>query len=296
MTTDDLAKQEGPPHPVADLRSMAPGSHLCSFFADEGELARVAAAFVGSGLDVGDQVLYVASDRTPAGVQASLEASGAATGAHVASGQLLVRSFSEVYGADGGLDLAQIATDLRTAIGHARDDGFPGLRFAAEMGDFAQAFGSIELLLLWERMCSRLHQEEGLSSVCQYDQRRFDDREQLSPIAVEHGGLAPDSAPEPLVRFLATKKPWGLRLTGELDASSRAAFGRALRARLAARARLRLDVRDLSFIDVGSLADIYECAATLPWHGRIVLAGAAAQLRHLVELAEFSHPRLVIEP
>jgi anti-anti-sigma factor len=214
---------------------------------------------------------------------------------HVSSGQLLVRSFSEVYGSADHLDIAEIAGSLRAAAGQSRDDGFPGFRVAAEMDDLVQALGSLELVRLWERMCSRVQREEGFSSVCQYNRSHFDDPAQMNLIAVEHTALAPAWVPQPLARFHATKKPWGLRVAGELDASNRAAFGRVLRARLAAHPRLRLDVRDMSFIDMGSLADLYDSAARLPWHGRIVLAGASAQLRQVIEIAGFRHPQVVIE-
>jgi anti-anti-sigma factor len=295
VSAKGFANSGGPEDRLADLNSLAPGSHLCFFFADEAELNRAAAAFVGSGLDEGDQVLYVASDRPASGARSSLTESGVATDDHVSSGQLLVRSFSEVYGSADHLDIAEIAGSLRAAAGQSRDDGFPGFRVAAEMDDLVQALGSLELVRLWERMCSRVQREEGFSSVCQYNRSHFDDPAQMNLIAVEHTALAPAWVPQPLARFHATKKPWGLRVAGELDASNRAAFGRVLRARLDTHPRLRLDVRDMSFIDMGSLADLYESAARLPWHGRIVLAGASAQLRQVIEIAGFRHPQVVIE-
>jgi anti-anti-sigma factor len=295
VSANGFANSGRPEDRVADLNSLAPGSHLCFFFADEAELNRAAAAFVGSGLDEGDQMLYLAGGRSASGARSSLTESGAATDDHLTSGQLVVRGFSEVYGSADNLDIAEIAGSLRAAAGQSRDDGFPGFRVAAEMEDLVQALGSLELVRLWERMCSRVQQEEGFSSVCQYSQRHFDDPAQMNLIAVEHTARAPTWVPQPLARFHAIKKPWGLRVAGELDASNRAAFGRALQARLAARPRLRLDVRDLSFIDMGSLADLYESAAKLPWHGRIVLAGASVQLRQVIEIAEFRHPQVVIE-
>jgi hypothetical protein len=52
--------------PVADLAALSPGSHLCGLYADDDQLCRMAAAFAGTGLAAGDQVLYVASKRTAA--------------------------------------------------------------------------------------------------------------------------------------------------------------------------------------------------------------------------------------
>jgi hypothetical protein len=53
-----------------------------------------------------------------------------------------------------------MAADFRAAAGQARADGFGALRVAAEMGDFAEAIGSVDRLLDWERLCTPVQREE----------------------------------------------------------------------------------------------------------------------------------------
>jgi hypothetical protein len=50
------------PHSLWDAE---PGTHLCALYAGPAELEVTAAAFVGSGLAVGDRVLYVTSGSRP---------------------------------------------------------------------------------------------------------------------------------------------------------------------------------------------------------------------------------------
>src|ERR1700760_3092781 len=156
-----------------DLRAMPPRTHPWSLYRDDAELARVAEAFVAAGLSAGDRVLYVASGRALPAVRESLSAANVPVQAAVASNQLLLASFGEMYGSGQDLDLAEVERGFRAAGGQARADGFPALRVAAEMGDFARFLGSLDQVVTWERMASRLQGDEGISSVCQYDRRHL---------------------------------------------------------------------------------------------------------------------------
>jgi hypothetical protein len=131
------------------------------------------------------------------------------------------------------------------------------------MGDFAAAIGSVERLLEWERLCTPLQHQEGITSVCQYDQSRFSDRD-AAMIVSEHAGLAPDAVLAPPVQFTVTTDPWGLVIGGELDLASREVFVRVLGARLAARPWLRLDVSGLIYAEAAALGAVYQAAAGLP--------------------------------
>jgi anti-anti-sigma regulatory factor len=270
-----------------------PGTHLCALYSGPAELDRTAAAFVGSGLAAGDRVLYVASDRPEAQVRTALEAHQVQAGPAADRGQLVIRDFAAAYGEPGQLDLDQMATDFRIAARQARADGFGALRVAAEMGDFAAAIGSVDRLLDWERLCTPMQHEEGITSVCQYEQSRFGDA--AARIAAEHAGLAPDRVLAPPVQFTATTDPWGLAISGELDLASRPVFLRVLGARLAARPWLRLDVSGLSYAEAAALGVVYQAAAGLPADGGIVVTGAAYHLRRVIDLAGFSDTRVIFD-
>ncbi len=281
------------PGAPVDLSALEPGTHLIALYQGDAELARVAAVFVGAGLAAGDRVLYVASDRPLPMALASLEASNAAAGPAIAAGQLVVRNFSGLYGGVGSLDLVAAASAFRATADLARAEGFPGLRVAVEMGGFTRVLGSIGRVLAWERMATRLQHEQGISSVCQYDQRWLGG-ERSGFLVAEHAGAAPESASLPQASFLAT--PQGLRITGELDMANRKGFIRAVRARLAAMSQLTVDVGELTFIDAGTLGELHRIAAGLPPDARITLTSASPQLQRIMGVLGWRHPQLKIEP
>jgi hypothetical protein len=276
------------------LWSAEPGTHLCALYRGEAELEQVAATFVASGLAAGDRVFYVASDRPAAIVRTALEAHQVPAGQAAAAGQLVIEDFAAAYGDPGQLDLDEMEAGFRAAGRRARADGFGGLRVAAEMGNFAQSIGSVERLLDWERRCTPMQRQEGITSVCQYDQRRFS-ASQAVAIAHEHAGAAPEFAPEPPAWFTISNAPWGLVVTGELDLACRAVFGRVLQARLVASPWLQLDVGGLAYAEAGALAVIYEAAATLVTVGGIIVTRASDHLLRVIDLAGFDHPRVVID-
>jgi anti-anti-sigma factor len=281
-------------HSPGSLWDARPGTHLCALYRGEAELEQTAAAFVGSGLAAGDRVLYVASDRPAPQVRTSLEVHQVPTGLATDCGQLVIQDFADAYGEPGQLDLARMAADFRAAARQARTDGFGALRVAAEMGIFADAIGSVERLLDWERLCTPMQREEGITSVCQYDQRWFSQTD-AALLVTEHAGLAPGTVRPPPARFTATDAPWGLTVSGELDLASREVFGRVLRSRLAARPWLRLDLSGLVYAEAAALGVVYQAVAQLPVDGAIVVAGAPYQLRRVIDLAGFSDPRVIID-
>ena len=286
---------DSPVRPSADLAGIRSGTHLCAFYSDAAELTSVASTFVAAGLSGGDKVLYVAGERSPDDVVGSLTERGVPTERAISSGQLLIKTFAEAYGAIGELDLDVVADGFRSTARQARTDGFPGLRVAGEMGDFVRAIGSPERMLSWERLATRVQHEEGITSVCQYDTRLLDDS-MLRLLAGEHSGRSPKSLPAPLAGFYAQKAPWGLRVVGELDCSNRGQFGRALRARLDTEPRLVLDLGQLAFIDVGCLDELFDAAVSLTDDSRIVVLNATPQFRRIVDIAGFSHDRVEILP
>jgi anti-anti-sigma factor len=89
--------------------------------------------------------------------------------------------------------------------------------------------------------------------------------------------------------------PLALRIEGELDLTNGPALARVLRARLAGRPRLRIDLGAVTFADVGSLREIYQIAGGLPPGGQITLANATEPVRRILDLAGFRSDAVVIE-
>jgi len=154
------------------IQGAEPGEHLCSFPADDVERRRLAAAFIESGLAVGDRVIY-ASDERPDTVLAFLRRIGVDGDAAAAAGQLRLVSFAAQHGARGAFLPGQAATGYRAAAAAARSDGYPGLHVAGDMGWMARRSVPLPALVEWEERCTAMWAEVGAVGLCQYDTRLF---------------------------------------------------------------------------------------------------------------------------
>ena len=280
---------------TADLADLAPGTHLCAFYDSDEQLARIASTFVARGLAAGDRLLYIAEDDDAATSMLS-SLLGDVPGRHaLASGQLEIRSFGDTYGHVHSGDLSLLEEGFRTAAEQSRTGGFPGLRVAAEMGDFARFLGSSDDVVRWERRSTALQRELGVTSVCQYDLRHLEG-DDSARLAAEHVALAPDRDDAPLATILAVGEPWGLKITGEVDVANRAALIRAIRSRAEVSPRVHLDLGDLTFADVGTVSGLHFLAAALPHDGHLVLRRPPDLLRRIMEITGLGHQRLVVEP
>ncbi len=279
---------------VSSLGSLEPGTHLCAFHRDEGQLTRIAATFIGQGLAAGDQLLYVSTDEQAEVVLRALPGDVRARDAVVA-GQLIISSFAEAYGTRRPDDLDTVAAGFRAAAEQSRKRGFPGLRVAAHMDELAPLLGSVEEVLRLERISTGLQREIGVSSVCLYDASRLDD-ELAVLLAAEHDGIAPEADVTPLGSFLAVDEPWGLRIFGEVDISNRDLLHRTLLSRAAVQPRMHLDLEGLRFADFGTVTRMRAVAASLPDHGWLALHRVPAAIQRLLSISGLGHERLRWEP
>jgi anti-anti-sigma factor len=272
-----------------DLGGLPPGAHLCRFYRDERDLALSAAAFVAGGLAAGHRVVYLAGDRGPEQVQASLAVNGIGADRALAARQLVIRTTDEMYG-DGRPDFRELSAGFRSLHEQARADGMVGLRVAAEMGDAVARFGSLEELIRWERTATHLQQEHGISTVCQYDEGRFTPT-QKELLTAEHSGTAPAASPRPLAEFHV--EPGGLRVIGELDISNCQRFREVVEARLLVRPRLHLDLEGVTFIDVATMSMLFRLVIRRP-EVELVLGHTSLPLRRYLDIVGLTHPRLVL--
>ena len=285
---------QGVERAVASLDALDPGTHLCAFHRSPGQLTRIASTFIGHGLAAGDRMLYVTTDEHAEAVLQAMPGHVRADDA-IRAGQLLIRTFAEAYGTRRPDDLGAVADGFRAAAAQSRKDGFRGLRVAAQMDDLAPLLGSPEDVVGWERMSTALQREIGVSSVCLYDHDLIE-AEHAELIAREHDGLAPETARQPLARFLAIHEPWGLRVSGEVDVFNRDELLQVLQARAAVTHRIHVDLEDLTFADVGSLARVRAVAASLPENGSLILKRVPDAIRRTLTLSGLHHERLRLEP
>jgi hypothetical protein len=275
---------------VPDLGSLEPGTHLCAFHPSARTLDRVAATFVAFGLAAGDRTMYVAGERDAETLLDLLPPHVPGREA-VASGQLVLMSFSDAYGTSRPEDLGAVADGFRDLAEGSRSSGFPGLRVAARMDELAGLLGSADEVVRWERVSTDLQREIRVSSVCLYDSTRIDPAP-AALIADAHAGSSPTDAQPPIAAFLAVEEPWGLRVSGEVDLSNRDLLHDALLARAAVLPRLRLDISELTFADVGAVSRLRAVAAGLPDGGWLALEGVPANVRRTLTVSGLAHERL----
>jgi hypothetical protein len=274
---------------------MRPGTHLCAFHDDDRGLLATSTTFVSQGLAAGDRVLYVATEAGVAALLDELPRTLRRDPAELeAAGQLQLRTFSSTYGARRPA-IDDLEAGFRAAAEQAPKDGFPALRVAAAMGDFARLMGSPEEVLRWERRSGAMQTELGLSSVCLYDLREVD-RAFADAIAREHHGLCPTTSAAPLAQFHAVGRPWGLRVTGELDASNSLALLRLLQYRADVEPRLHVDLSGVRFADVGTLRGLHRFTDGLPGDGWLVLGSAPDLVRRVLDVTGLGHARMRLEP
>ncbi len=271
------------------------GEHLCSFHSSEDEQRQLATAFVAGALGAGDRVVYFANEHPPAAIGPLLAMDGIDVAAPMRSGQLDVLDFAVLCDPPGKPDLATALAVYRAEADRSRAAGYPGVRVAVEMGDFATKLGSLEAVASWENAAGHLFDDAGITGLCQYNARRFDEAARRC-IAAEHAGIAVDDGTLPLATFSAAQEPGVLLVAGELDMTTAPAFGRALRGRAAVSPEVQVDLAAVTFADVAGLRTVFEVAHELSSDSLVVLRRTPAGLRRILDLLGWRDPRVGVDP
>jgi anti-anti-sigma factor len=273
---------------LTTVGQMRHGDHLLLGYDTDEERETVLAAFLLDGLACGHRGLLLPPADIPADVALSfLEVHGCPVDEEVAAGRLRVDP--HLAGPDALWDLDEmIRREARRAVG----DGFLGLRVCTEILR-AQAGQDLKTLHDSELLLDPVFASLPVLGICQYDCRVFDESE-LAPLdGLHHGRVGADHIwRDDLLSITRTFAPPGLALAGEVDDTNVTAVARALhtettraRARGADSARIRLDLRDLRFIDVGALRLLVHSALTLhSTGGTLVLFGVAPHVQRVMRV------------
>jgi anti-anti-sigma factor len=286
---------------LRNVGQMRQGDHLLLGYDTDDERDTVLAAFLLDGLASGHRGLVLPPADIPAGVALSfLEAHGCRVDEEIATGRLCVDPQLAVPEGLWDLDEA-IRREARRAVG----DGFLGLRVCTEVLR-ARAGKGLKTLHDSELLLDPVFASLPVLGICQYDRRVFDESE-LVPIAgLHHGRVGADAVwRDELLAITRTFAPPGLALAGEVDETNVTAVARALhaetaraRARTAGGARIRLDLHELHFIDVGALRLLVFTALGLyASDGTLVLTGVAPHVQRVMRVAGWDRvPGLRFEP
>jgi signal transduction histidine kinase len=156
------------------LFSLAQGEHACLVYEqDPSEQIPALVPFMKSGLEAGEQVIYVADDATTGEVARWLTASGVDVEAAEAAGSLLLWTRNE-WRLPGPIDSAAKQLQVEEIIDRGLAGGFKGLRIGVEMTWTLGPDIEGPLLCHWEATLDRLlHQGRPVRVICQYSRRRL---------------------------------------------------------------------------------------------------------------------------
>ncbi|RJL32472.1 MEDS domain-containing protein [Bailinhaonella thermotolerans] len=268
------------------VREMRPGDHLCLVSGAADDRERVRAALVASGLDRGDKVLCLADAAEPLAAVDSLRRHGLDPDPAVARGQLVVRVARDTCLPDPRRAVALI----RDQAHDAAREGYPALSFAAEMGWAGRDGLGPGPLLEFERGLRPLVEGSGARAVCQYDGRLFSSAA-LDDLRRQHTGEVSDGCEvsHGVLRLAQLAWPPGLRVSGDVDLTTRAALEAGLARAAAGHGRdVHADLGELGFMDLGGLRVLVETAAGLGPGRSLVLHRVPRHVRHLIELTGWS--------
>ena len=277
---------------------MGPGDHLCLTFDGEEEREHVVGAFARVGLHAGDKVLYVTDTPERSRVTALLGGWGIDPEPHLASGQLVVETATDLYLPGGVFDPDRTADALLEAVVSARAQGYRALRLTAEMGWALRGLPGSEHLLEFEGRLRGVLAAGPAMAICQYDRNVFHPAALENVTRVHQAPVTVDAEyDDGILRITRTFQPPGLRIEGEVDATTAGELERVLAA-AASRGHgdVHVDLSCLEFIDLGGLRALVATADGLEGARSLVLRGVRPHLRRLIRLVGWEDtPGLVLE-
>jgi hypothetical protein len=234
---------------VETVPDAGPADHVCWVYDGAPDLDAAAGRFLGGGLARGERLLVVGDGMIEALHRNTLPFGG--TDELLATGALQVLDLSGACAETPPLAPEQQLTFFDAAIRQAVDDGFTGLRVAAEVSALAADPETRPALVRYEHLADDLMARgSGFTALCAY--RGDLCPEALSEVASVHPLVR---APEGVPPFQVFHDGNGVVLTGSVDTFTAGRLGSVL----AESPATVLDIGRLSFIDVAG------CRALATW-------------------------------
>jgi methanogenic corrinoid protein MtbC1 len=164
--------------------------HVCAFFQSREERYRVLGPFVKEGLERGEKGYHVVDPARRVEHLHRLHAAGIDVRSALASGQLEVRGWDEVYLRGGRFDPDATLASYGKAMARAKDMGFPLTRVIGEM-EWALRDPScgFEKVVQYEAHADTVFAGSHDPRVCTYDRSQFGAAEAMDAFAVHRAGV-----------------------------------------------------------------------------------------------------------
>ena len=243
--------------------------HLLLVFWTEQDRAARLAAWTKRGLDRGDAILYAGGDI--ATLETELRPFGLDLARTVRSGQLRPVSEESLVVGDGPV----------TSVERALGSGYPGVRCLAGATALRNHLSDPDRLAAFERTVNDLCSSRPVGWLCELDRSTAPADWTRLLSGTHSGGIRESNVRTRMVG------PDTFELAGDIDVANSDVVGAALAAAGVAdgqRARLTVDLREVSFIDVIGCRSIVEGTERLRAEGGHVTIRSRQRIHHVLEL------------
>jgi ABC-type transporter Mla MlaB component len=229
---------------VVEVPEPGPADHVCWIYDDPRDLDTAASRFLAGGLARGERLLVIGEGMIDTLHPDTLPFGG--TDALLATGALEILDLSTAYVGSAQFTPERQLAFYDAATRKALEDGFTGLRVAAEASALAADPASRAILVRWEQLADGfVAGGSGFTAMCAY--RSDLGTEALADVASVH----------PVVRGIEGEPQFQvfhdgnrLVLSGSVDTFTASRLGRVLGESSAARRPTILDLSLLEFVDV----------------------------------------------
>lgn len=160
---------------IPELRTAAPGDHLCHLFSTQEQRVEVAFTFLRDGLERGERTIYVADGgKAEEDLRSLFTGRGLDMRGYAERGQLLLYEPGNIFLTGEGFSPSSSLASWREEARRASSEGWPAMRVLADMSWALRKPPGWELLAEYEAEINRLPGAESCLFLCQYDRRSFD--------------------------------------------------------------------------------------------------------------------------
>lgn len=158
---------------AVQIARLKKGDHVCMYYETPAEQLAVVSAYIRQGLARQERCLYVAHDRGLNEVAAALQSAGVEVGLEQQRGALVLKTVDDVHLENGRFDRAATLGFFTDAVEQAINDGFTGLRTAAEMTWIPDGAPGADRAFDHEAEMNEFYPDSHALGLCQYDRLRM---------------------------------------------------------------------------------------------------------------------------
>ncbi len=256
----------------AQITELTVDDHACLTFGEREELFDLTAAFVRDGLAAGLKVVWL-SDAGPGQAAGELARRGVTVQPAISAGQMVAAGYGDGLLSGPAFQADAAMRWLTGQVESARDEGFPGLRVAVDMGWALRPVTGIEQLPKFEEGIASLLDGTTASVLCQYDRDRFDPVT-LASVAGFHtrAVAAATYHADPVLRICRQYAPTGIRIAGEIDYQAAGQLALALAETVRLDGDITINLAALAFADA-------QCSLLIADAARAIAADSSRVVR-----------------